>query len=105
MAKKPKATDPAGNGKRKHRAPDVVIAEMEARLARAKARLEHRALTGTPAVKALQAARSGMRRMLTVDDPEEIFEKPLLKEMQGLLDKLDAFAVKYGARVRQEEAA
>lgn len=104
MASKKKAAGSGTGGKRTRRPAEEVIKEMEARLERARLRQENKELIGSPPVKALKAARTGLRWMTTVDDKDSLLPQELIDEADELLQKLDELAIKYGGRVRDEDA-
>jgi len=67
--------------------------------------MENREVAGSPPVKALLAARTGLRRFCTEEDPDKVLSRDLRSEAAELLAKLDEAAVQFGGRIRQDEEA
>jgi selenocysteine lyase/cysteine desulfurase len=95
----------SGGPKRARRSPQEVIAEYERRLNRAKARMEHRELLGSPTMKALGVARSSVRRLINVDDPDDVITGEIRKAAAAALALMDELAMKFGGHIRKEKAA
>jgi selenocysteine lyase/cysteine desulfurase len=102
MASKNKS---GGASKRARRSPAEVIAEYERRLNRAKARQEHKELLGSPTMKALGVARSSVRRLINVEDPDDIITTEIRKSAAAALALMDELALKFGGHIRKERAA
>lgn len=91
---------------RKRRSPQVVVADLEEKLALAKERMENSEHFGHPAVKKLLAARSSIRRFVVQleEDAGPLGDEDL-DVATKMLNTLDELAPKYGGRRKREEAA